>query len=103
VNVGDVSMIAPATSTAAAVAGAPGAEFERFDVGRALWPARTGQIGERVVIGRLRPALDAAESGTDRAREARDIAAERAPPPAGAHDGERLDQPPPPDLTAGFE
>jgi hypothetical protein len=37
-----------------------------------------------VVIGRLRPALDAAESGTDRAREARDIAAERAPPPAGA-------------------
>jgi hypothetical protein len=56
-----------------------------------------------VVIGRLRPALDAAESGTDRAREARDIAAERAPPPAGAHDAERLDQRPPPDLTAGFE
>jgi hypothetical protein len=102
VNVGDVSMIAPATSRGGRRRGAR-PEFERFDVGRALWPARTGQIGERVVIGRLRPALDAAESGTDRAREARDIAAERAPPPAGAHDAERLGQPPPPDLTAGFE
>jgi hypothetical protein len=40
--------------------------------------------------------------GTDRAREARDIAAARAAA-RRVHDAERLDQRPPPDLTAGIE